>query len=312
MRIIDIINTVLPEGVVSYVSGFGPEVPQKLTEHELVKMISLTGSTAAGAAMAKTAAAKVKPTVLELGGKNAFVIFADADLDRALRDSIEAGYFNKGEACTAGSRILVHESIHDEFVKRMAAAVKRLRAGNGMKKETHVGPCVTQAQKDRVLKYIKIAQEEGAKIAAEGVVAQNEEVKGGFFVPPTLLLEVQRGHTVANEEMFGPVVTVCKFSTEEEAIDIVNSVRYGLVCGIYSRDPERTWRVSRKVDVGIVYINNYSRNALGVPFGGVKETGYGREHCIETLKDWSTAKVIQQPTGMGKIPSWRAIADVFD
>lgn len=312
VRIVDIINTILPEGVVTCVPGFGPEVPQNLAAHPQVKMISLTGSTAAGAAVAKTASAAVKPTALELGGKNAFVVFDDADIDRALRDAVEAGYFNKGEACTAGSRVLVHEKIHDQFVQRMAAAVKRLRAGNGMKKETHVGPVVTQAQKDRVSKYIKLAQDEGAKIAAEGLISTEEELKGGFYIAPTLLVGVERSHTVAKDEIFGPVVTVCKFSTEAEAVSIVNEVAYGLVCGIYSKDPERTWRVSRQVDVGIVYVNNYQRNALGVPFGGVKATGNAREHSIETLKDWSNAKIVQQRTGLGQVPNWRAVVDVFD
>ncbi|KAF2093052.1 dehydrogenase [Rhizodiscina lignyota] len=311
MRIVDLLQTVLPPGVLQYVPGWGPEVPQALTEHPLVKMISLTGSTAAGAAMAKTASALVKPTVLELGGKNAIVVFGDADVERAVHDSIEGAFFNKGEACTASSRLLVHKDIYDTFVTKLSAAVRKVQAGNGMDKSTHVGPCVTKAQRDRVMEYIRIGKEEGAKIEAQGLLPQGEDTKEGYFVPPTLFTNVSRGMRIAQEEMFGPVVTVMPFSTEDEAVSIVNEVRYGLLCGVYSRDMELALRVSRNVQIGMVFINNYFRNVMGIPFGGVKETGYGREHCIETLKDWSTAKVIQIPSGMSAIPSWRAVPDVF-
>lgn len=311
MRIVDLLQSVLPEGVLQYVPGYGPEVPQALTEHPLVKMISLTGSTAAGAAMAKTASALVKPTVLELGGKNALVIFGDADVDRAVRDSIEGAFFNKGEACTAGSRLLVHKDIYDTFVSRLSAAVRKIQAGNGMDKSTHVGPCVTAAQRDRVKEYIRIGESEGAKIEAQGLLPQGSDTKDGYFIPPTLFTNVNRDMRIAQEEMFGPVVTATPFSSEDEAVSIVNQARYGLLCGVYSRDLELALRVSRSIQTGMVFINNYFRNVLGVPFGGVKETGYGREHCIDTLKDWSTAKVIQMPSGMGSIPSWRAVPDVF-
>ncbi|PMD49368.1 dehydrogenase [Hyaloscypha bicolor E] len=311
MHIIDILNTVLPRGVVQYVPGLGPEVPQALTAHPLVKMVSITGSTSAGAAVVRTAAALVKPTVLELGGKNALVVFPDADLHRAARDALEGAFFNKGEACTATSRLLIHRDVHDAFVAKLAAAVRQLRAGNGMKKGTHLGPCITQAQKDRVMEYIRIGEEEGATIAAQGKLPDDPEEKDGYFVPPTLFTNVTRAMRIAQEEIFGPVVTVCKFDSEEEAVSIINEVRWGLTCAIYSGNQELALRMCRQVDVGMTFINNYFRNTLGIPFGGVKETGYGREHCIEAMKDWSTAKVIQMPSGLAPVPSWPPVNELL-
>lgn len=311
MRIVDILNTVLPRGVVQYVPGLGPEVPQALAAHPLVKMVSITGSTTAGAAVVRAAAALVKPTVLELGGKNALVVFPDADLRRAARDALEGAFFNKGEACTATSRLLVHADVYDAFVGELAGAVRGLRAGNGMKKGTHVGPCVTQAQRDRVLEYIRIGEEEGATIAAQGRLPEDPEEKEGFFVPPTLFTNVARTMRIAQEEIFGPVVTACRFETEDEAVSIINEVRWGLTCAIYSGNQELALRMCRRVDVGMTFINNYFRNTLGIPFGGVKETGYGREHCIEAMKDWSTAKVIQMPSGLSPVPSWPPVNELL-
>src|ERR1700753_483564 len=198
-------------------------------------------------------------------------------------------FFNKGEACTASSRLIVHESIYDAFVEKISAAIKKIQAGNGMDKGTHVGPCVTKAQRDRVMKYIQIGKDEGAKVEAQGLMPKGDDTKDGYFVPPTLFTNVKRTMRIAQEEMFGPVVTVMSFKTEEEAVEIVNEARYGLLCGVYSKDMELALRVGRNIQPGLLYINNYYRNIMGTPFGGVKETGYGREHCIDTLKDWSTA-----------------------
>jgi acyl-CoA reductase-like NAD-dependent aldehyde dehydrogenase len=180
-----------------------------------------------------------------------------------------------------------------------------------MKKGTHVGPCITQAQRDRVMEYIRIGEEEGATIAAQGKLPDDPEEKDGYFVPPTLFTNVTRAMRIAQEEIFGPVVTVCKFDSEEEAVSIINEVRWGLTCAIYSGNQELGLRMCRQVDVGMTFINNYFRNTLGIPFGGVKETGYGREHCIEAMKDWSTAKVIQMPSGLAPVPSWPPVNELL-
>ena len=311
IRMVEIINTVLPKDVVQVIPGLGPDVPQAIVQHPQIMMVSFTGSTAAGAAVAASAAPTITPVVLELGGKNAFIIFEDADLDKAVRSALEGAFFNKGEACTASSRMLVQRRVYEEFVQKLGAGVKKICVGNGMDSKTHVGPCVTKQQQERVLGYIKKGQEAGAKVAAQGDLPIDEKCKKGFFVQPTLFRDVTRDMIIAQDEMFGPVVTVTAFDTEEEAISITNESKYGLTNIIFSRDNERCLRTARKIDVGMVWINNYFRNLLGAPFGGAKHSGYCREHCIETLREWSRAKQIRQPSGLGKPPDWRGIKDIF-
>lgn len=244
IRMIEIMQSILPPNVVQFVPALGPEVPQLLASHPLVKRISLTGSTAAGAAAAKTAASHVIPVTLELGGKNAIVVFEDADLEKAVPDALEGAFFNKGEACTAGSRLLVHSSIHDKFVERLASMIEKLVVGNGMDSKTHVGPCVSKVQQEKVLKYIEIGKEEGAEIVVQAKLPSDEKCEEGYFVPPTLFKGVKKGMRILREEMFGPVVTVMKFEDEKEAIEIVNDTPYGLTCGVYSRDSEKYLRVA--------------------------------------------------------------------
>ncbi|TVY65510.1 Aldehyde dehydrogenase citD [Lachnellula suecica] len=308
MRIVEILQTVLPPNVVQCVPGAGPEVPQTLASHPLVKKVSLTGSTAAGIAVSKIAADNLTPMTLELGGKNAFLIFEDADLDLAVAASLEGAFFNKGEACTASSRLLIHDSLYEDFVSRLGAAVKKLVVGNGMDKATHVGPVVSRIQQQKVLEYIRVGEKEGAVIAAQAPLPTDPASKDGFFVPPTLFRDVTRDMRIAQEEIFGPVVTATAFATEEEAISIANSSEYGLTAGIFSRDSEKAMRVARKLDVGMVWVNNYNRATVGLAFGGTKHSGFGREHCIETMHDYTFSKSIRIPSGLGSIPHWRGVA----
>lgn len=204
-KIVEILQTVLPRDVVQIVPGLGPEVPQALVTHPSVDMVSFTGSTAAGAAVAKTAAQNITPVVLELGGKNAFIVFEDADFDLAVRDALDGAFFNKGEACTATSRLIIHNSIYHRFAERLAAGVKRLKVGNGMDPKTHVGPQVSRAQQERLLGYIELGKSEGAKVVAQGQWPTDEASKRGFFVPPTLFTDVTEDMRIFKEEMFGPI-----------------------------------------------------------------------------------------------------------
>jgi len=311
MRIVELLNTVLPPDVLHAVAGFGPSTGQALVSHPLVRMVSFTGSTATGIAVAKAAAENVTPVTLELGGKNALVVFDDTDLDHAVGDALEAGYFNKGEACTAASRVLVQRGVHDAFVERLSAGVRALKVGDGADPSTHVGPLVTKAQQQKVLDYLSSGEQEGAVIAAQAPLPRDPALAGGYYVPPTLFTAVTPDMRIAREEMFGPVVTVTVFDTEEQAIGIVNESEYGLMCGVYSADGARAYRVARSVDVGMVLVNNYFRGVLGTPFGGVKHSGYGREHAIETLREFTYTKMIRAPTGLGTIPSWRAVTDIY-
>lgn len=312
MRIVEILQGVLPKDVIIAVPGLGPEVPQSLVTNPDVRAVSFTGSTRAGGAVAKSAGPGIKPLTLELGGKNAFIVFNDSDIDRAVGYALEGAFFNKGEACTAASRVLVQEGIHDKFVQMLGEAVKKLIAGDGMDPKTHVGPQVHKTQQERLLGYLEKAQTEGAKIAAQGKVPNDGKYKNGYFVPPTLFTGVTRGMICATEEMFGPLVTVAKFRTEDEAVEIANESLYGLTAIVFSKDSERALRVSRRLDVGMCWINNYFRAILGTPFGGAKDSGFGREHCIETLREWTRAKTINQPSGIGQLPHWRGVKECLE
>lgn len=312
-KIVEIIQKVLPQDVVQIVPGMAgnPEVPQALIKHELVKMVSFTGSTSAGAASAKTAADSITPIVLELGGKNAFIVLEDADFDLAVRDALEGAFFNKGEACTASSRLLVQRGIYDRFVEKLGAGVKQIKAGNGLDPETHVGPQVSKAQQKRVLDYIELGRKEGARVVAQAQMPSDPECKDGFFAPATLFADVKEDMRIANEEMFGTIATIMPFDTFDDAIRITNSSEYGLTSIVYTKDSLKANRAVRAIDTGMVWVNNYNRNMLGTPFGGAKRSGYGREHSIETLYEWCRPKAVHHPSGIGEIPTWRGVRDIY-
>ena len=304
MRMVEIVSEVLPPGVIQAVPASGVNVPQALVTHSKVKKITFTGSTRAGAAVSKLAADSVTPLSLELGGKNALIVLEDADVELAVQNAIDGAYFNQGEACTASSRLLVHSSVHDTFVRQLAAGVRRLKVGDGANEETHVGPVVTRAHRDKVNDFIGIGTAEGAKIQAQAPLPSDPRLEEGFYVQPTLFIDVKRHMRIAQEEIFGPVATVCQFETTEEAISIASEPEYGLVCAVFSKNLTEAMRGARHLDAGMVFLNNYNRMALGTPFGGTKSSGYGREHCLETLKEYTWAKNMRYPTGLGTIGGW--------
>lgn len=310
MRIVELINEVLPPDLVHVVPGLAA-TGQALTSHPLVRKISFTGAPSTGTAVLKTAADRHVPVLLELGGKNPFIVFDDADLDRAVRDAVDAAYFNKGEACTAGSRILVQASIYDAFADRMAGAVKRLKVGDGRDASVHVGPLISKAQQAKVLSYIELGKREGARVLAEAPLPDDPALRQGYFVRPTLFDNMKPGMRIAQEEIFGPVSGLMKFETEDEAIALANGTDFALIAGVYSRDFTRANRVARAVEAGIVFINNYNRGGNGTPFGGTKSSGYGRERAAMTLNEFSYAKAIRIPTGWGDIPQWKGLDDIF-
>jgi len=310
MRIAELLDEVLPQGVLTVVPGLGG-CGEALAGHPLVRMVSFTGAPTTGMSVIRTAAKNLTPTVMELGGKNALIIFEDADLDLAVRGAIEGAFFNQGEACTAASRILVHATLHDEVVDSLAKAVSRLRVGDPADRSIHVGPLVTDKQRRLVQEYIEIGVAEGARIAARAELPTEERLAGGFWVAPTLFVDVHPHMRIAREEIFGPVTAVIPFNNDEEAIEIANATDFGLIAGIYSRDFERAWKVSRMIDVGVVLVNNYNRNFYGTPFGGGKHSGYGREHAKETLRSFGRTKTFRISTGSGSFPSWFAVEEVF-
>jgi acyl-CoA reductase-like NAD-dependent aldehyde dehydrogenase len=305
LRIVELLQKVLPEDVLHAVPGHGPVTGKALASHPLVRRISFTGSTATGAAVLGLAAENLTPTFVELGGKNPLLIFEDADLDAAVLGAIEGAFYNQGEACTAASRILAHRSLHDEVVERLVEAVGRIRLGDGAEPATQMGPLVTRQQQARVLEYIELGKEEGAVIAAQGKLPTDARLKDGFFVAPTLFTGVRPDMRIAREEIFGPVTCVIPFADADEAVSIANGTDYGLVAGVYTRSQELALSTARRLDAGIVYINNYFRGGIGAPFGGTKASGFGREHSIETLYEYGWSKAVRQPSGLGVVPQWR-------
>jgi acyl-CoA reductase-like NAD-dependent aldehyde dehydrogenase len=309
MRLAELVQSVLPDDVIHVVPGKGP-TGAALVSHPLVRKISFTGAPGTGRKVLHAAAEKLTPALVELGGKNPFVVFADADIDVAVQDAVEAAFFNNGEACTAASRLLLHASIHDEFVEKLAAAIRRLKVGDGADATTHVGPMVTREHQQRVLSCLDMAHEEGARVAAQASLPTDPRLQAGCFVAPTLLVDVTPQMRIAKEEVFGPVLCAMRFQSYEEAIQIANDTEFALVAGIYSADVLLAQRAGRDIEAGIVFINNYNRAVLGTPFGGTKSSGYGREHCIDTLKEFGYAKTMRIPTGRGEIGRWAAAAEV--
>lgn len=311
LRIAELVQSVLPDDVVHIVPG-GGQVGADLAAHQLVGKISFTGAPSTGRAVVKTAADNLTPTLLELGGKNALVIFEDADVESALAWAVEGGYFNQGEACTAASRVLVHADLYDQVAARLASAVTRLKVGAGSDASTHVGPLVSPAQRQRVLDYLDIGVREGATIAAQAPLPDDADLAGGYWVAPTLFTGVTPDMRIAQEEIFGPVVCLIPFRDEAEALAIANGTEFGLVAGVFTADSERALRFSRDLRAGIVFVNHYNRSFTGTPFGGVGASGYGREHALETLGEYSFARSMRLPSGRQAIPRWAPSLDVLN
>ena len=303
LRLVEIANEVLPPGVVNAVPGIsaGPA----LAAHPLVERISFTGATTTGRRVLQTAAENVTFATMELGGKNALLVLKDADLEVAVNVALEGMFYNQGEACTSTSRILVHDSIHDEFLRRFARATERLVVGDGLDARTDVGPMVDARQRDKVLEYLQIALREGARLVTQGVLPTDERLRNGFWVAPTVLADITPEMTVAQEEVFGPIASVMRFTEEDEAIEIANGTKYGLTAAICTTDVARAWAMAQRLEAGMIFVNNYMRRAfLGSPFGGVKGSGFGRENAIETLREFTRSKNVRFPSGRGNIPVW--------
>jgi acyl-CoA reductase-like NAD-dependent aldehyde dehydrogenase len=303
LRLVEIANEVLPPGVLNAVPGMaaGPA----LSAHPGVERITFTGATVTGQRVLRSAAQNLTYATMELGGKNALIVLHDANLEVALDVALEGMFYNQGEACTSTARILVHESIHDEFLRRFAEAVARLVVGDGLDRDTDIGAMVDAAQRDKVLAYLETGLSEGARLVMQGTLPDDDRLKGGYWVPPTVLADVTPNMTLAQEEIFGPIACVMRFSTEDEAIAICNGTDYGLTAAICTADVERARQIARRLEVGMVFVNNYMRRAfLGAPFGGVKGSGFGRENANETLHEFVRSKMVRVPSGRGSIPTW--------
>ena len=280
----------MPAGVLNIIHGTGPKAGAAIIEHDDVPMISFTGGTATGEWIARTAAPKFKKLSLELGGKNPNMIFADCDFDQMLKTTVHSSFANQGQICLCGSRILVERSIYDRFKTEFVARVKALKVGNP-KEDVNLGAVVSKPHMEKVLSYVELAKEEGGTVLCGGKRAMMEgEFKDGYFLEPTVIEGLNQACRTNQEEIFGPVVTIQPFDTEEEALSMANSTKYGLASTVWTSDLKRAHRVARELHTGIVWINCWLLRDLRTPFGGVKSSGVGREGGFEALQFFTEPK----------------------
>ncbi len=282
----------LPNGVLNVVHGTGPNVGAAITAHPKITTISFTGGTVTGKKVAEACAPLFKKVSLELGGKNPNIIFADADLDAAIAGSVRSSFANQGQVCLCGSRVFVEKPIYKQFVDRFIEKTSQLKQGDPLEEKTEQGAIVNKAQLDKVKFYVDLAQKEGGKIALGGKApnAPNERTREGYFFPPTVIVDLPVGCRTNREEIFGPVVTITPFETEDEVIRYANDVDYGLSSSVWTQNLSRAHRVAEQIHTGTVWVNCWLVRDLRVPFGGMKASGVGREGGTEALHFFTEAK----------------------
>src|SRR5256885_1639109 len=267
----------LPAGVVNIVSGPGAGVGEEIASNSRIDKVAFTGGTVTGRKIMVGAATNIKKISLELGGKNPNIVFADADLESAVDGALFAAFANQGEVCSAGSRLLVEKSIHKQLVEGMLAKIPKIKLGHGLTPNVKMGPLISATHRDKVESYIKIGLSEGAKLLCGGKRPQESDLSKGFFVEPTIFDNVMPNMRISREEIFGPVLTVTTFNSEEEAIKLANDTEYGLAAGIWTQSVQKAARVAQQVRAGIVWVNTYHPTFNELPWGGYKQSGIGRE-----------------------------------
>lgn len=281
-----------PDGVFNVVAGFGQEAGAALVDHPGVSKITFTGSDRTGAAIYAQAAKHIKRVSLELGGKSPNIIFDDADLEAACAGAVSGIFAATGQTCIAGSRLLVQNSVREEVERRLIDIARTARIGDPMKPDTNIGPVTTQPQYQKIREYIGVAEGEGAKLLFGGGTPDGPEIQGGQFVEPTIFTGVLNSMRIAQEEVFGPVLSIIGFDDEAEAVEIGNDIAYGLAAGVWTQNIGRAVRMSKALKAGTVWVNTYRAVSYMMPFGGVKRSGIGRESGIEAIRDYLTTKSV--------------------
>ena len=281
----------LPDGLFNVVQGFG-ETGAALTAHPDVAKLSLTGSVATGKRVMGAAAEGLKAVTLELGGKSPLIVFDDADLEQAVGAAMLANFYSAGQICTNGTRVFVQSGIRERFLERLVERTRTMRLGDPLDPDTHMGPLVSEAQGEKVLDYLRIGREEGAKVAVGGERRTIRGFEQGVFVEPTVFTDVADTMRIAREEIFGPVMCLFGFDSEEEVIGRANDTPFGLAAGVFTQDITRAHRVAARLDAGTLWINAYNLTPVEMPFGGVKQSGIGRENGLAALEFYTREKSV--------------------
>lgn len=281
-----------PAGVVNIVTGPGAGVGEEIASNPRIDKVAFTGGTVTGRKVMLGAAANIKKISLELGGKNPNIVFGDADLDAAIDGALFGAFANQGEVCSAGSRLLVEKSIHKPLVEGMLKKVPNIKLGHGLQSGVKMGPLISSTHRDKVEGYIKLGQQEGARLLCGGKRPDSPDLKNGFFLEPTIFDDVKPSMRIAREEIFGPVLTVTTFNSEADAIRIANDTEYGLAAGIWTRNVQRAARVAQEIRAGIVWVNTYHPTFNELPWGGYKQSGIGRELGLYGIEEYLETKQV--------------------
>ncbi|AXN39460.1 aldehyde dehydrogenase family protein [Peribacillus butanolivorans] len=303
VKLFEILEEVgVPKGVANLVLGAGPVVGQAIAEHEEIDKVAFTGGTATGRKIMEASLGNLKKVTLELGGKSPNIVFADSDFETAVDYALFGIFCNQGQVCSAGSRLLLEESIYDQFIASLTAKAKQIKVGSGSDEKTHMGPVVSEAHMNKILSYIEIGKEEGAKLIVGGNRIKGEGLENGYFVEPTIFVDTTPEMRIVQEEIFGPVLVVQKFKDEAEALRLANDTKYGLAGAVFTNDIAKAYRVIKKVRAGITWINSYHPTYNEAPWGGFKQSGNGRELGTFGYEAYTEVKQINnnldiQPTG---------------